>query len=570
MPLPDDGNSNGNIYVKSIIILFYLLCQRQYCYYNKTMILKPRWGILALLLICLLLLLSLLNWRKFPFFLDIYYHLNVMRGFEAAGGVITHSFRELAPEGTVNLYPPLFHILLLIPYKLGLSALFIARLFSASAFIILLSTLYLVVSRLFSKKLGFFVAMAACIPYTFFLKSTITIPATLALIFILWAFFAIENDGKIAAPLLLAASFYTHLGLPWLGILSFLIYGRFRKEKTRPISRAVFISIALSLPIFIHLLANLDKFESLAGIRALENELFEFYPLLYLFAAAGLLRLKDAGTRKRGLFFAALFIGLLPMAINYRYRLISAEGLLPVIFFAGLGLEKGYDSLSNLFKAKNIDALTAGFYLSCLFIFVNFFSPTVSLYNTPIPPFEKKELAFYLRDSTVTNLMPLYKRHLRPLEISLYNHEAGQWVGIIKKNTAADDIICSNCSYVGGMLSAFSGRANGAHLFYEVKEPARPVYEIGSSKLVVWLLEPDGHFSDGLEKCVEKYKFRKAAITESAVILLRNNAPKSKSAKPALPENAAFLILFLCSLLIYFDLALPRNKFNNLSRSSLE
>ncbi|MDP3787523.1 MAG: hypothetical protein Q8R05_08310 [Candidatus Omnitrophota bacterium] len=531
---------------------------------------KSYWGISALILIVLITGLSLLNWQKFPFFLDIYYHLNAMRGFATAGGIVTHSFWELAPEGTVNVYPPLFHILLLIPYKLGFNALFIARSFSVASFILLLSTLYFVVSRLFSKKLGFFVVTAACIPYTFFLKSTITIPATLSLIFILWAFFAIENNRKIAAPMLLAASFYTHLGLPWLGIFTFLIYGALRREKMRPILRAVFLSIALSLPIFTHLLANFDKFESLLGIRALENELFEFYPVIYLFAIVGLLRLRNKIVRDRGLFFVALFIGLLPMAINYRFRLISAEGLLPVVFFAGLGLEKGYDSLRDFFKAKSVDPLTVGFYFSCLFIFINFFSPTISLYNTPIPPFEKKELKFYLRDSTVTNLLPIYKRHLRPLEISLYNHEAEHWIELIEKKTAPDDIICSNYSYVGGMLSAFSGRANGARLFYEIKEPAHPVYEIGSSKLVVWLLEPDGHFSDGLRKCLEKYKFRKAAITESAAILLQDNAPKSKPVKPILPAKAAFLILLLCSLLIYFDLARPRNKFNNLSRSSLE
>ena len=542
---------------------------------------KSYWGISALVLIVLMTGLSLLNWQRFPFFLDIYYHLNVMRGFDTAGGIVNHAFWELAPEGTVNLYPPLFHILLLMPYKLGVSALFIARSFSVAAFIFLLSTLYFVVSRLFSKKLGFFVTMAACIPYTFFLKSTITIPATLTLIFILWAFFAIENDRKIAAPMLLAASFYTHLGLPWLGILTFLIYGGFRKEKMRPISRAVLLSIVLSLPIFIHLLANFDKFESLVGIRALENELFEFYPVIYLFAIVGLLvaisphpssplRGEEKGEGKRGLFFVALFIGLLPMAINYRFRLISAEGLLPVIFFAGFGLEKGYDYLCDFFKAKSVDTLTAGFYFSCLFIFINFFSPTISLYNTPMPPFEKKELAFYLRDSTITNLIPFYKRHLRPLEISLYGHEAEHWLEIIEKKTSPDDIICSNYSYVGGMLSAFSGRANGARLFYEIKEPARPVYEIGSSKLVVWLLEPDGHFSDGLRKCLEKYKFRKAAITESAAVLLQDDAPKSKPVKPILPVKAAFLILLLCSGLIYFDLARPRNKFNNLSKSSLE
>ena len=77
---------------------------------------KSYWGISALVLIVLMTGLSLLNWQRFPFFLDIYYHLNVMRGFDTAGGIVNHAFWELAPEGNLKLFPPPFHILLFFPY----------------------------------------------------------------------------------------------------------------------------------------------------------------------------------------------------------------------------------------------------------------------------------------------------------------------------------------------------------------------------------------------------------------------------------------------------------------------
>ena len=101
---------------------------------------KIRWNILTLALISALSALILLNWPKYPLFIDIYYHLNVMRGFDSAGGIVTHAFWELAPEGTVHLYPPLFHLLLLIPYKLGMDVLSISKLFSLLSFPALLAT----------------------------------------------------------------------------------------------------------------------------------------------------------------------------------------------------------------------------------------------------------------------------------------------------------------------------------------------------------------------------------------------------------------------------------------------
>ncbi len=531
---------------------------------------KTNWGCATTLLIFFIALLSLFNWQRLPFFLDIYYHLNVMRGFDTAGGIVTHDFWELAPIGYAHLYPPLFHILLLIPYKLGLNLLFIARLFSAISFILTLTALYFTVNCLYSKRLAFFVTMAASIPYTLFLKASITVPANLALIFILLAFLAMEKERRLAASLFLSASFYSHLGLPWMGVLTFLIYGLLNKAMIKSILHLLSLAFLFSSPMLFRILTNLDKFESVLGLKVGESSLVEFYPLLYLFALIGLLKLKAQKIGGRSLFFIALFIGLLPMTIKYRFRLISAEGLLPIVFFAGMGLERCYGFLKEFLKSKKIRPALAGLYLCFFFILINFFCPTISIYQTAITPHQKEGLRVYLRDSTIANLIPLYKIHFRPLEVCLYNKEISKILEIINDNTKEGDIIYSNYTYFAGLFSAFSGRANSLRSFYEVKAPPYLTNKIRAAKMMIWLKDPMAGSNGVLKTYIDKYKFKKITETDLAIILLNQSAPKSKPVKPVVSTRLAFLLLSLVSFLICYDLARARKSLNNLSKSSLE
>lgn len=492
-----------------------------------------------------------------------------MRGFDTAGGIVNHAFWELAPAGNVHLYPPLFHLLLLIPYKLGLDILFIARFFSALSFLSLLAALSFVVNRLFSPKTGFFVAVAAAIPYTFFLKLAITIPVSLSLTFILLAFYAFEEDRRFACPALIACAFYTHLGIPWMGLAAFIIYGATKKGSLKQALKTALFSLLLAAPVIIHVLANINALENPLGIKVAENELLELYPLIYLFAALGLGRLAEKQFRDRGLFFIALFVGFLPLAVNYRYRFLSGEGLLPVIFFAGIGLEKIYNMLQKFLSGKNAGARPALFYSASLLIFINLFCPAVSSYHDQGDG--RKGPVLFFMDSTADNLLPSLKRHVRPLEINLVDTEARIWIKAIENNTSPNDIICSNWAYIGAMLSAMTGRPNAAQIFYEIKRPDIPINEFGSSKSAVWLREIDGNYDKAALKIAsDKYRFKLIAETDKAKILLRDGSFKSVPVKPVIKTGTAFSILCCVFLIIFYDLARPRNKFSSLSRSSLE
>lgn len=516
---------------------------------------KNKWPVLSAILVAFISSLIFLNWERLPFFLDIYYHLLVMRGFDLAGGVVTHAFWELAPIGQTLLYPPLFHLLLLAVYKLGLPLITTARLMSVLPFVLLLVTANLVVSRSLGKKTAFFVTAALCIPYTFFLKLTITVPVTLCLIFILIVYYAIENRRLLAASIFTSLTFYTHLGMPWILLLSLAVYGMLKKDARRMVFLTIALSLLFSVPIILHLAANIGQFESLLGIKMPENSMFEIYPLLYLFLGLGLLRLKDRSVREKSAFFVALFFGFLPMAVNYRYRLLSAEGLLPVLFFAGIGLQRAYDGILDFAAKMKASAFTVSLSAISFVMAVNFFCPTLSVYVPLEPPYDKKEFAFYWRDSTVINLLPRYKRHLRPFEISLYDAESRSWIEAVEKNTEPDDIICVNDVLLGSLVSAFSGRANAARLFLEVKEPNVPISELGASKLLIWLRESTGEFSSDLKKGIEKFKFNMISYDDYAAILTKPDSLKVKPVKPVLSLPVAFLILSVILIAGFLDLS---------------
>jgi len=76
---------------------------------------KWDYAIFSIILVNFILLLY--RWEMFPKFIDIYYHFSVVKGFEIANGIVFHDFWEYAPGGRPHLYPPFFHILILIKYS---------------------------------------------------------------------------------------------------------------------------------------------------------------------------------------------------------------------------------------------------------------------------------------------------------------------------------------------------------------------------------------------------------------------------------------------------------------------
>jgi len=308
-----------------------------------------RWSLGAFGLIAIFTILLIIKWKSFPIFLDLYYHATCMMGFEKAGGISLYDFWEYAPVGRPHLYPPLLHILMLGFYKIGLSSLSIMRLISISIYPLVLITIWWVLERLYSRSVAFFTVAIATIPYTFFLSTVNAVPASLALMIIILLFYAVEKGKILSSILLLGLSFYAHGALPWVAIPVTVLYGLVSKKNLKFIFIIVLGGMILGSPWLIHMLQNKEYF-LLAPTK--ENLYFEGNLLVYIFAGVGgLIALKRKG---RYYFPIILLAAMAPIAITYKYRFLCGQGLLPVIFLAGIALDRFYYGAKAFFEKRMI------------------------------------------------------------------------------------------------------------------------------------------------------------------------------------------------------------------------
>ena len=490
------------------------------------------WTVAALGMISFFLIWLITMWDCFPMFLDLYYHASCMVGFDQAGGLALHDFWGYAPVGRPHLYPPLLPILMLAFYKIGISALSVTRIFSVTIFPCVLISIWWVCRQFYGERKAFFILAAATLPYTFFLTSVNAIPASLAVIILMFLFYAVEKKRILAGTLLLGMSFYVHGGLPWITILALALYSALNRDKIKIVLIIILGGILLGSPWLIHLLRNKDYF---TVIRARENRYFEGNPVLYIFTVFGILQaLKN---KRKYCFPLALLAAMLPMLINYRYRFLCGQGLLPVVMLAGIGIEKCYVGADRFLKEHlNRSAYRLALPIVILYL-LTFFSPTIF--------WDTEKISFAARGSTLVNLIPGYKQGLRANEATLYSKKfAGEVVEAIKENTEPDDIIYCNYPYVGGMFYALSGRVTSSGMLREIK-PTYRVNPILSASLIIWIKHPEGIFDPKLKSLIKSLRLKE--VKDAAIAhIYRNPFPvaKRKIVRALIPSALLFIIIF--------------------------
>jgi hypothetical protein len=388
--------------------------------------------------------------------------------------------------------------MMLVPFKLGANILWISKFSSIIPVILLFAAAAFASARILSARSAFFVVLAFCIPYSFFLKMTITVPVAISLSFLILAFYALERQKLAACSIFLSLIFYTHPAMPWMACLAFVIYAAAQKDARASVFKCLVLAIALSVPQIANTFRNIGSISGPLGIPMPEGKMFEIYPVIYLLAIAGAVKaggIWGARGKRVRLFAFSLLIAFLPLAVNYRFRYISAEGMFPVLLLAGAGLEYIYDRLRSLLGMQNRGKPWGITYAAAFSAMFMAFSPTLSSYIPLEPPYDRREFSAHLSDSTITNLLPQLKPHTRPFEINLTDDMARDWAKIIEANTCGDDVICSNDAYIGGMLSALTGRANSARTYFEVEEPSMPISEFGSAKAALCIWESNGKLS---------------------------------------------------------------------------
>ena len=499
----------------------------------------PSWGLYSLAIILFSLFLQLLSWKLFPFFIDIYYHLSVMLGFNTAGGYVLNSFWEYAPVGRPHLYPPLLHIIMLGMYKAGSSKIFIARFLSFIIFPFTLSVIWLFVKKLFNERAAFFAVLAASSVYTFYIALVTTIPASLALLAGLASFISMERRRRVAAAIFLTYSFYLHALVPWMVVISFFLYCLLNKDRIGVYINTILPAVIAASPL---ILWQCLKAGYLSVSSVSEDYSIEINVLLMIFALIGLVQC----SRLKGRYYfpvclAAGFLVLVPM---HAYRYVSGEGVFSFIILAAIGLDRFFE---DFWRNRN-----PFLYVILIVVLFAFFSPTLVI--------DRAGVSSGVMNSTFTNFLSISKKFEHGKARSIFFPKFYKdIIDCVKENSKPDDIIFSNMDYFAGVMGAMSDRATSNSMLKEVN-PVKGFDPIGVAAVVIWLKDPDA-IKEEPSDIVKGYSLRKIKETDLAFIYKNDNQTAKSRTNRAIIPSAVLFTVFLASLgLAAFDLLRQRAK----------
>ncbi len=458
------------------------------------------------------------RWPILPPGLDSSYHLCIAQPVREAGGPMVYEWWEYAPAGRPHLYPPLVHLLIALLLKAGCPPLMAIRLLSALIVPMVVWTLYVVTRRLWTPVVALSCLLLAAIPFSFHLKLAETLASGLALCELLWFMVAIRGRRTIAAACLLGLMWYTHLGIPWVAVMSM---GWAWLMKAIPRDRRLWISLAagvlLGSPWLWHLGMHLD---AIHVIRRYENELLDVIPLLYLFALAGAWRAWRQGGGVRLL--VSLWLGFCVMAFPFTFRWLSGEGLLPLILLAGFGVAICAETLARR-QARGHHrvgwiVLLAGLVLLC-----------------PSWRVGRGKSRVSWRDTAPFHLLNWSAAQPRPTDVQLHDPSVARWAGTVARISRPREILWSNASYTGGLVAALAGRPTSSAMFYEVP-PRQPFDPLTSAHWVLWFkIAPEpGQLT--LDHVVHQHPL--TVIEEDDIATLFQNASATELARrpqPVLP-----------------------------------
>jgi len=498
-------------------------------YKNQFKILS--WDFYSKLLIASYCTFQITRWPILPQFMDIYYHLLTAWGFLQAGGYSGWDFWQYAPVGRIHIYPPVFHIILALLIRSGISKVILAKFFEAVTPAVFLIVLWRFIRKNYNERLAFFVTLAFGSSLSFYLSLLNHVPATIAFILGFLAFEQMFQKKILRSLILLSLCFYTHIGISWFFLFSFIFYGLSNKEYKNPSFFIALSTFILSSPILFKQLTGL-KFISSLGFALSERYVCQFKIIDYVLAFFGLILSSKMNGKYR--LFLSLFLASFIFLI-YPYRFFSAEGYLPIIFLSALALYHLYEKLKNKTYIKYF------YFLTIIFIIL-FLSPTVSMDRRK----GEDKLIFKLRFCDSAFIGMLFARG----GTIWFPQEYLSAAALIKKNSEDNDIVYSSLDISGMTLASISGRATANALFPEIG-PLRRFNPIKAAKIIVFVKDDK---VDLLNRIVDNYKLIK--IGENKIFILYKNLScntKIDLKRASLPFWAILSIGFIFMVLFFMD-----------------
>ncbi len=511
----------------------------------------------SVVLIVYVFVILIVRFNIFPIFIDIYYHLAAMQGYNLARGITANAYWEFAPFGRPQLYPPLLHIIMLFMLKCGVSISFIAKFISFVIFPLTVLTVWFTVRAVYGKRPAFFSVVFLAGASTFFYHMSVLSAAALAQILGLLAFVSIEKDLKFASPVLPTLMLYSHIAIPYFYFVAFLIYGIFRKEKRKIIFRSLLISALLYSPWLIHTIVHLryimPRSPDPPGLVPVSVSLNLW---LWVFGIAGVVI--AIFKRKKYLFPVFLLVLLTPVMLGYQTRFWEVHTIIPLSILSGIFPDHVLSSLRNQSFRK---------FVVLVLLIALFISPRLSYGRNGVrinvqPSFERIALSNY-RQLEVR--LPVKKKPQYPV-----NRENGRimikgnkilsdknikFAEMLKSRLPKGASIYVPDGVFGDFLFAFSGVPVSSGMLREVK-PYRYPSQADDAYFVI-----DGNVASlmyPLNKTFQKF----FSAFGKTVFKNRMQVKKVLPEKPVLPISICFILLILSAIIILYDF-LNRRKVNN-------
>ena len=454
-----------------------------FCYYESSLEnpYSQIWDILSFASVSLCLFLFIIQWQLLPFFVDMYYHLGVAKGFEVYGGIALHNFWEYGPSGAPHLYPPLVHTLMFLLLKAGVSGITILRIFSTTIPVIMLITLWYLIRLAINNRVAFFTLFLALCTSLFMIGSSFTPAATLALILFLLALSFLYRGFYYAASLFFGLIFYTHIGVALISVFFLILALLSGLLNIKDFLKIIFVSAFIGSAWCFHIITNLSK----VTLQNSANMPITFYPVIIILLIIGIL-ISIKRIKKYKIFFI-YFASLIPIAFFYPFRFLSVQGMTGILIFAGIGLDGIYAAIYKKLWQSEILKKYASFFLVILLLYLIFFAPSLSI--------RKGGLHLKKADSFVSSVFEGKERSPEYiLSSAIYNDEFfNNLANIIKRNSMKGDFIWSNYRYVAGILWPLTERRTLSHMLIEVKSKKGKI-NLNNAELLIIIDEPEHEF----------------------------------------------------------------------------
>ena len=494
---------------------------------------KFSWDFYSSLIITIFAALQILWWPLAPQFIDSYYHLLTSWGFIKAGGYAGWDFWQYAPFGRPHIYPPVFHLFLAFLLKLGVNKIFLLKVTETIAPVAALLTFRYFTAKYFGRRFTFFCLVALISSFSFYLSFVNNIPATIALILGFFAFDQLFQRNLIRSTILLSLAFYTHIGLSWFLLLSFIFYGLLNRQYRRIALYSALFAAVVSLPIIWKQVANIGLIH-VSNIKS-ERYFCEFKPFTYILALPGFWIIR----RKENIYrlFLAFFLASL-IFLAYLYRFFSAQGFIPLIFLSAVTLDYWYEkAVAN----KKIN-LARGVIVAAL-LFMCVISPTFAFQKELNGPVKSKWRAF---DSALVDVFFVGFNKRLPFPTVWFPSIYLPSAELVRDNSGEREIIYSPHYLVGVCLGSLAGRATANRLLGEVTSEVT-FNPFINSKIIIFLKDEEPR---DIKRAVFFYRLIKIG-ENNAFVFYKNPTCRAKmSVSPAsIPFGPVLAIGFLTALL---------------------